>query len=88
MRTTRIEIEGDGGRVTIERTGSATVRVEVTNLIPKRNEHMTRDWTLPVEIDADALFEVATQVQRIVDGHGGTNSMIHDYYRELQRFTG
>jgi len=31
------------------------------------------------------LFEMATHIQHALDGCRGTNSMVHDYYRLIQR---
>ena len=36
--------------------------------------------------DPDDLWSMADCLQEILDGHKGTNSMIHDYYRILQDF--
>ncbi|MFQ5495861.1 MAG: hypothetical protein ACE5EX_10825 [Phycisphaerae bacterium] len=33
------------------------------------------------------LWSMAERLQRHLDGVRGTNSMIHDYYRELRRLT-
>lgn len=87
MRTTRIELEGSAGHVSIERKpGSATIRIDSIVRDPKRGEQGWKTWELPARISDDELFAVAEEVQRRCDGMRGTNSMIHDYYRELQRF--
>ena len=87
MRTTRIELEGDAGHVAIERHRSdSTIRVDSIVRNPKRGQQAWKSWELPTRIDDDALFEVAQEVQRRCDGCTGTNSMINDYFRELQRF--
>ncbi|QNN25121.1 hypothetical protein HED60_23530 [Planctomycetales bacterium ZRK34] len=87
MRTTRIELEADAGSLAIERkTGSDTIRIDSILRDPKRGEQAWKTWELPARISDEDLFKVATEVQRRTDGHRGTNSMIHDYYREMQRF--
>ncbi len=86
MRTTRIELEGDHGSVAIERQpGSATIRIDSIIRDPgKEKAWMT--WQLPARIEDEELFKVAQIVQRRCDGTTGTNSMVHDYFREMQRF--
>ncbi len=86
MRTTRIELEGSAGRVTIERTpGSATIRIDSMIREPK-NEQAWKTWEIEARIDDEALFKIAEEIQRRCDGKTGSNSMVHDYYREMQRF--
>jgi len=86
MRTTRIELEGSAGHVAIERKpGSTTIRIDSILREPKR-EQAWKTWELPARISDDDLFKVAEEVQRRCDGGGGTNSMIHDYFRKMQRF--
>ncbi len=36
--------------------------------------------------DADDQFSMAEILQHALDGYEGSNSEVHDYYRELQRF--
>jgi len=90
MRTTRIELEGSAGHVAIERTrGSTTIRIDSILFAPVADGQQTwKTWELPARISDDELFKVAEEVQQRCDGSRGTNSMIHDYYRELQRFAG
>jgi len=86
MRTTRIELEGSAGHVAIERKrGDATIRIDSILREPKR-EQAWKTWELPARVSDDELFKVAEEVQRRCDGGRGTNSMIHDYFREMQRF--
>ncbi len=86
MRTTRIELEGDHGSVAIERkAGSATIRIDSIIRDPgKEKAWMT--WELSATASEDELFRIAEIVQRRCDGATGTNSMVHDYFREMQRF--
>ena len=87
MRTTRIELEGSAGHVAIERKpGDDTIRIESIIRDPKRGQQAWKTWELPARISDEDLFKVATEVQQRTDGCTGTNSMIHDYYREMQRF--
>jgi len=89
MRTKRIELEGRGGHVAIEghpaRNGTITIRIDSMIREPKK-EQAWKTWELPSTISDEELFKVATEVQRRCDGVRGTNSDIHDYYRDLQRF--
>ena len=87
MRTTRIELEGDAGHVAIERkAGETTIRIDSIIRDPKRGQQAWKTWELPARTSDEDLFKVAIEVQFRCDGCTGTNSMIHDYYRELQRF--
>jgi len=87
MRTTRIELEGSAGHVAIERPRNTdTIRIDSIVRNPKRGQQAWKTWELPATVSDDELFEVATEVQQRTDGCTGTNSMIHDYYREMQRF--
>ena len=87
MKTTRIELEGNAGHVAIERErGSTTIRIDSILRDPRPGEQAWKTWELPARIDQDELFKVAEVVQHRCDGVRGTNSDIHDYYRELQRF--
>ena len=87
MRTKRIELEGSAGHVAIERERSSrTVRVDSIIRDPKRGQQAWKSWELDADISAEDLFKVAIEVQFRTDGCTGTNSMIHDYYREMQRF--
>ena len=87
MRTKRIELEGSAGHVAIERQrNSRTVRVDSIIRDPKRGQQAWKSWELDAGINEEELFKVAIEVQLRADGCTGTNSMIHDYYREMQRF--
>lgn len=87
MRTRRIELDGSAGHVAIERQpGSTTIRIDSMIREPKPREQAWKTWELPARVGENELFQVAEEVQRRCDGVRGTNSMIHDYYRELQRF--
>ena len=87
MRTRRIELDGRAGHVAIERQpGGTTIRIDSIIRDPKCGEQAWKTWELPARIDRDELLKVAEAVQHRCDGVRGTNSDIHDYYRELQRF--
>ena len=87
MRTVRIELEGDAGHVAIERPrNSDTIRIDSIVRDPLPGEQAWKTWELPARISDDELFKVAIEVQQRTDGCTGTNSMIHDYFREMQRF--
>ena len=86
MRIKRIELEGSAGHVAIDRpTGSTTIRID--SIIRNTKGALAwKTWEVEARISDDELFAIATEVQLRCDGHAGTNSMIHDYFRELQRF--
>ena len=87
MRTTRIELEGSAGHVAIARErGSTTIRIDSITREPKRGQQAWKTWELPARISDDELFKVAEEVQHRCEGVRGTNSMIHDLFREMQRF--
>jgi len=90
MRTVRIELEGDAGHVAIERPrNSDTIRIDSIVRDPAHGsgERAWKTWDINARLISDAeLFDIATEVQRRCDGVAGTNSMIHDYLYELQRF--
>ena len=86
MRTVRIELEGSAGHAAIERRrGSATIRIE-SILSNPRGEDAIMTWEVAAGIESDELFRIAEVLQRRCAGVKGTNSDIHDYFRELQRF--
>ena len=87
MRTTRTELDGDAGHLAIQRErGSATIRVDSIIREPKRGQQAWKNWELAASVSDEDLFKVAIEVQFRTDGGTGTNSMIHDYFREMQRF--
>lgn len=87
MRTTRIELDSEHGHVAIERKrGSDTIRIDSIVRSPARGQQAWKTWEVKTAISADDLFKIAMEVQVRSDGQRGTNSMIHDYYREMQRF--
>ncbi len=83
MRTTRIDLEGKTGHhATITRKpGSDQIEVTVlTPQFPNGKKHM-------VQADCEEdVWSMAECLQHHLDGVIGTNSMIHDYFRELSRF--
>ncbi len=84
MRITRIDIEGRPGydAAAVRRRGAD--QIEVTILTPDnpngRKHHVQADCQ-------EDIFSMAECVQYHLDGNRGTNSMIHDYYRELLRLS-
>ena len=85
MKTTRIELEGSAGSVAITREQN-TIRIDSIIREPKGSEQVWKTWEVEARIDDDALFKIAEEVQRRCDGGRGTNSMVHDVFREMQRF--
>ncbi len=89
MRTTRIELDGDAGHLTIERkSGDSHIRIDsvIRDPAPGKGQQAWRTWEVPATISDEDLFKVAIEAQVRTDGCRGTNSMIHDYFREMQRF--
>lgn len=84
MRITRIDFEGATGN---GRYATATRRrnadhIEVTILTADEPDGRVHHVLADCEED---IFSMAQCLQHELDGHQGTNSDIHDYYRELQR---
>ena len=87
MRTRRIELDGSAGHVAIERQpGRTSIRIHSIVSKPKRGQEAWKTWGVKARISDEDLFQIATEVQERTDGRRGTNSMIHDYFREMQRF--
>ena len=88
MRTKRIELEGRGGTVAIERQrGSATIRIDSIVADPKGGQQAWKTWQLDArDTDDTEMFWICTEVQRRCDGTVGTNSDVHGYLAELKRF--
>jgi hypothetical protein len=88
MRLTRIDFEGKPGHyATAQRraaSGTAPNVVVVTILTPDvpdgREHHVTADCQ-------EDVWSMAECLQHHLDGWQSTNSMIHDYYRELLRLS-
>jgi hypothetical protein len=85
MKTIRIELQGDATDnrfCTIERPpGSPDILATI--LTPATPEGMTD------QADAgsrESVIALAERIQGILDGIRGTNSMVFDYFCELQRF--
>lgn len=93
MRITRIEVEGLAGRFSAERRAGGGVRIDCFLRSPSptyRAEEADlksawKTWELPAGVGDEELLGVARALQRRCDGHAGTNSMVGDYLRELQR---
>ncbi len=84
MQITRIDFEGKSGHyaTAVRKTGSDCV--DVTILTPDTPDG--REHHVQADCEED-LFSMAECLQHHLDGHRGTNSMIHDYYRELLRLS-
>mgnify|MGYP006311622207 CR=1 FL=1 len=83
MRTTRIDLEGQDGHYAIIQRKRGSEYITATILTPAmpngREHHVLADCE-------DDLFSMAECMQETLDGCRGTNSMVHDYFREIQRF--
>ena len=80
MRITRIDFEGeeDNYATAVRKRDSQHIKVTIiTPGMPDGREHH-------VQADSEEdFFSMAECLQFELDGCRGTNSMIHDYYREL-----
>lgn len=87
MRTRRIELEGRAGHVAIERQrGGTTIRIDAIVREPKPGQQAWKTWEVEARIGDDDLYAIAQEVQHRCEGHPGTNSDVHGYFAELQRF--
>jgi hypothetical protein len=87
MRTRRIELDSRAGHVAIERLpNTLTIRIDSIIRDPKGHQQAWKTWEITNRISDEDLYAIATEIQARTDGYRGTNSDIHDYYRELQRF--
>jgi len=80
MRITRIDFEGRPGHYATAVRKRESDQIDVTILTPDtpggRQHHVQADCR-------EDIFSMAECLQHQLDGCRGTNSMIHDYYREL-----
>ncbi len=93
MRIASIELAGSSN--TKLRDGSPGLARAFAKISRKQgDEYITVELLIPggerthhVQADCDEdLWSMAECLQEHLDDCRGTNSMIHDYYRELQRF--
>lgn len=84
MRITRIDFEGQPGNYATAVRQRSSDRIEVTILTPENPDGHQHHVQADCEED---IFSMAECVQYHLDGNRGTNSMIHDYYRELLRLS-
>ena len=82
MRIKRIEFQGNGATATIERRdrGHEPMILAVLTAGGQTHEH----WVAADQ--QDDIYAMAEILQHALDGYRGTNSDIHDYYRQLQWF--
>ena len=84
MRITRIDFEGQSGNYATAVRKRDDDHIEVTILTPGNPDGRRHRVLADCEED---LFSMAECLQHHLDGHRGTNSMIHDYYRELLKLS-
>ena len=93
MRITSIELAGSSK--TVLHDGSPGLARAFARISRKQgDEHITVELIIPggerthhVQADCDEdIWSMAECLQYHLDGYRGTNSEIHDYHRELQRF--
>ena len=87
MYTEGIDLEGKRGQISIQRKFKST-QIRIYSFLDKRKpgQDACELWKLPASITDEALFKIAKQVQRHIDGYVGTFLEVHAYYREMQRF--
>jgi len=81
MQVTRIDFAGESGAFAIVSRKQECEFIFVQILTPKdeKTHYVDAD-------DRDDQYSMAECLQETLDGCRGTNSMIHDYFREIQRF--
>ena len=89
MRIASITLEGTTGRKKGLPRAFATIR----RLKGSEYIEVTVDWPsgrtrrhLVAASDRDDQWSMAEGLQQTLDGCRGTNSMVHDYFREIERF--
>jgi len=84
MRITRIDFEGQAGNYATATRKRDSQYIEVTILTPGlpdgRQHHVQAD-------SREDIYSLADCLQHELDECRGTNSMIHDYYRELLKLS-
>ena len=83
MKTTRIDLEGRPGRHALITRRSGNAYMEVTILVPEMPDGKTYRVMANSQ---DEVFKMAQELILRLEKTRGTNSMVNDYYRELQRF--
>ena len=80
MRVTRIDFEGEHGvSATIERKiCSDFIFVKIMTPNDEKIHYVDAG-------DLNDQYSMAECLQQTLDGHEGSNSMVHDYYREIQQ---
>ncbi len=92
MRITSIELAGEPRTMTRDGGGLPGAFARVSRKIGAEHIEVTvltpgGEHTHQVDPGChDDLWSMAECLQETLDGCVGTNSMIHDYYRELERF--
>lgn len=84
MRITRIELEGREGRYATITRRRGSQWIEITILTP--DQPNGTDRRIAADAAEDKLWNQARDLHYAVEGCHGSNSDIHDYYCELQRF--
>jgi len=84
MRITRIDFECRAGNYATAVRRRDSDQIEVTILTPDTPDG--REHNVQADCQED-IFSMAECLQHHLDGHRGTNSMIHDYYRELLKLS-
>jgi hypothetical protein len=82
MRIRGIDVEGDrnGRRAELTRDGANVIAV-----IRQKGEGVVGSPHIVGHTQEENLRELARIVQRELDGHTGTNSMVEDYHRLIMR---
>ena len=90
MKLKAIEFEGETGNTAKVYLGTNPEETQNTDLFIICEIYDRRGEIINMHLvsrdDQDDQYSMAECLQNILDGSRGTNSMIHDYFRELQRF--
>jgi hypothetical protein len=78
-----MDVEGAPGRYATIVRKAGSDQIEVTILTPEVPNGRIHQVQADCEVD---VWSMAECLQHHLDGARGTNSMINDYYRDLQRF--
>ena len=80
MQITRIDFAGESGAFAIvsRKQDSDSIFVQILTPEDEKVHYVSAN-------DLDDQYSMAECLQETLDGCRGTNSMIHDYFREIQR---
>jgi len=89
MRFERLELNGDAGRLRIERErGSRKIWIDSSLHRPKRGKEADGWvlWELPNNATDKRILKLAKELQSRTDGKAGSADRIDEFFREMKRF--